>query len=250
MRQLALRQDYPFPLCFRRSVRARRLRLTVKTAGVECVMPLACSEAQARAFIHRHRLWLLAKYREAVEKAPRLTFWQELAAGDEPMLPFQGRDMAFRIIGSPGARCRLYFADNAFHLHLPDRHREVWSALSERSLFSWGRSWLSEQAAQILDQHQRTASLQARRLRIKRMRSRWGSCGMRNDINLNWLLMFVPPSVLEYVVVHELCHTRHRDHSARFWALVAEHLPAYRRERQWLKTHGRSLMLRFGGVSR
>ena len=78
------------------------------------------------------------------------------------------------------------------------------------------------------------------------MKSRWGSCGPRNDINLNWLLAFAPPAVLEYVVVHELCHIRHRDHSARFWALVAQHLPGWAHERQWLKRQGGELLRRFG----
>jgi predicted metal-dependent hydrolase len=79
-------------------------------------------------------------------------------------------------------------------------------------------------------------------LRIKTQKSRWGSCGPNNDINLNWLLMLAPAAALEYVVVHELCHIKHKNHSAAFWQLVAEHLPNYQQQRHWLKQHGARVM--------
>jgi predicted metal-dependent hydrolase len=77
------------------------------------------------------------------------------------------------------------------------------------------------------------------------MKTRWGSCGPRNDININWLLAFAPETVLEYVVVHELCHIRERNHSMAFWSLVAKHLSNYAQERRWLHAHGAGLMHRF-----
>ena len=81
-----------------------------------------------------------------------------------------------------------------------------------------------------------------RSLKIKTQKSRWGSCGPNNDINMNWLLMLAPPEAMEYVVVHELCHIIHKNHSKDFWGLVAEHLPAYQQQRLWLKQQGVSLM--------
>lgn len=241
-------EAYPFPLRLKRSVRAKRVRLTVKTSGVECVMPVNFPESQALAFIHQQREWLVTKYREAVARVPASTFWEELTIGREVTLPFQGRNLPLRVTGSAGTRSRLRFADEVFHLQLPDEHRGRWNALSERTLFVWSRSWLAHRAGELVRQHQGRANLLPRYIRIKRMRTRWGSCGGHNDINLNWLLTLAPPSVLEYVVVHELCHIRHRDHSGRFWALVADHVPDYPRERQWLKNEGRTLMLRFGEV--
>jgi predicted metal-dependent hydrolase len=119
---------------------------------------------------------------------------------------------------------------------------------AERTVFRWAASWLRDEALAAVQRHADRSSLHPRLIRIKRMRTRWGSCGARNDINLNWLLTFVPPEVLEYVVVHELCHIRHRDHSPRFWNLVADHLPGYARERHWLKMQGGGLIAQFGQV--
>ena len=84
-----------------------------------------------------------------------------------------------------------------------------------------------------------------RTLNIKNQKSRWGSCGIHNDIQINALLIIAPPAVLEYVVVHELCHIQICNHSPQFWALVADHLPDYKTPHHWLKQHGNRLMQGF-----
>ena len=77
---------------------------------------------------------------------------------------------------------------------------------------------------------------------IRAQRSRWGSCSSKGNLNFNCLLMLVPAHVLDYVVVHELCHLRELNHSPRFWAEVERILPDYKVSRTWLKEHGDSLI--------
>jgi predicted metal-dependent hydrolase len=78
-------------------------------------------------------------------------------------------------------------------------------------------------------------------VRIRSQKTRWGSCGPDGDISLNWRLMLMPDWVRDYVLVHELMHTRRMDHSPAFWAHVAAAYPEYREARQWLRRHGPSL---------
>lgn len=73
---------------------------------------------------------------------------------------------------------------------------------------------------------------------VRNQRTRWGSCSARGNLNFNCLLMKTPPEVLDYVVVHELCHRKEMNHSPRFWAEVERVLPEYKKARKWLKDNG------------
>lgn len=79
------------------------------------------------------------------------------------------------------------------------------------------------------------------RITIRNQKTRWGSCSSKGNLNFNCLLMLAPKEVLDYVVVHELCHRIEMNHSAAFWNEVARVLPDYKNEVRWLKTEGRML---------
>ncbi|MCM1268886.1 MAG: M48 family metallopeptidase [Bacteroidales bacterium] len=81
------------------------------------------------------------------------------------------------------------------------------------------------------------------RITIRDQKTRWGSCSAKGTLSFNWRLMLAPPAVLDYVVVHELCHLTHMDHSKAFWTLVESVCPDYRIHRKWLKEHGQELTL-------
>lgn len=80
------------------------------------------------------------------------------------------------------------------------------------------------------------------RITIRSQRTRWGSCSGKGNLNFNCLLMLVPAEVRDYVIVHELCHRKELNHSARFWAEVEQVLPDYQIQRRWLKDHGNELI--------
>jgi predicted metal-dependent hydrolase len=79
------------------------------------------------------------------------------------------------------------------------------------------------------------------RVTIRDQRSRWGSCSPKGHIALNFRLMLMPPSVREYVLIHELMHLKQANHSIRFWRLVEAACPGFRDAERWLKAHGASL---------
>ena len=82
------------------------------------------------------------------------------------------------------------------------------------------------------------------RITIRCQQSRWGSCSSKGNLNFNCLLMLSPPEVITYVVVHELAHRKHMDHSPAFWAEVGAVLPDYRESVLWLKANGGKLLSR------
>ncbi len=101
--------------------------------------------------------------------------------------------------------------------------------------------WVDAQARQVLETRQAALSqalrLHPRTLRLSRAKGRWGSMSMRGTLSLNHALLLCPPDIIDYVIVHELCHIAHPNHSASFWALVERHMPDYRIKRAWLKAH-------------
>ena len=82
------------------------------------------------------------------------------------------------------------------------------------------------------------------RITIRNQKTRWGSCSAKGGLNFNCLLMLTPPEVIDYVVVHELCHRKEMNHSKAFWAEVEKVLPNYKAAKKWLKDNGPELMSR------
>ncbi len=107
--------------------------------------------------------------------------------------------------------------------------------------------WFRGQAEDVLQDRVRKFSglmgLECRSLQVRFYKSQWGNCSIKGDIKLNWRLILAPLEVLDYVVVHELSHIRHHNHSRAFWALVAHTMPDYKTQRAWLKTWGGTLRM-------
>lgn len=85
------------------------------------------------------------------------------------------------------------------------------------------------------------------KITIKNLVSRWGSCSTKGNLNFNCLLMLMPDYVIDYIVVHELCHLREMNHSEKFWAEVEKIMPDYQRAELWLKQNGGNLISRMRG---
>jgi hypothetical protein len=99
-----------------------------------------------------------------------------------------------------------------------------------------------ELVAMLVDEEAPRIGVKPTRIQIRDQRSRWGSCSTRGTLSFNWRLVLAPFDVLDYVVVHELCHLREANHSLRFWGLVEERRPAWRAQRSWLHEHGPELL--------
>lgn len=102
--------------------------------------------------------------------------------------------------------------------------------------------WYKEMAFDIIEDrvghYSRVMNLSYSSLKITRMKTRWGSCSSNKKLNFNWLLIMAPLPVIDYVVIHELSHLVHMNHSRHFWSLVESYCPDYKAHTLWLKEHG------------
>lgn len=125
-------------------------------------------------------------------------------------------------------------ADGEYRLTLPDPDSDehvraaIRSTLSVRAL---------ERIRSRVDHFAPLVGVAPGRITIRDQKSRWGSCSAKGNLNFNWKLIMAPSQVLDYVVIHELCHLREFNHSPRFWELVYGQMPEYEAWKKWLKLH-------------
>lgn len=110
----------------------------------------------------------------------------------------------------------------------------TYSREEERSYREKARAILTDKTAY----YGRLIGVTYNRIRVADQKTRWGSCSSRGTISYNWHLILLPENILDYVVVHELCHLLEMNHSPRFWSQVEKILPDYRERRNWLKKKG------------
>jgi predicted metal-dependent hydrolase len=202
----------------RESRRARRLTVRVFHSGrVEVVVPARTSRATVDHFVARHRPWIEKKRAEA----------RRNAIPEEPFPPqtieLAGAGESWRVHAGGGhGRPRVKIAG-------PGLLQLTGDLSNTRAVQQVLRAWLVKHAAEVfapvLAATARTMDLSYRRLAVRRQRTRWGSCSIRGTISLNCCLLFQRPEVLRYLLVHELAHVKHMNHSARFWDLVARYCP-------------------------
>ena len=109
------------------------------------------------------------------------------------------------------------------------------------SIKKWYKKKFREIAIPRVTYFARQHNLMVNQVRIKNQKTMWGSCSSKNNINLNYLLLMAPMGVIDYVIVHELVHTIHRNHSTDFWDSVESIMPEFQEHKRWLKKNGYKL---------
>lgn len=105
-----------------------------------------------------------------------------------------------------------------------------------------GRRAARELVAMLAEEEADALGVEVNRIQIRDQRTRWGSCSPAGNLSFNWRLVLAPLEVLDYVVVHEVCHLREPNHSRRFWRLVESRRPHWRGQKAWLDAHGPELL--------
>ncbi|HLR35929.1 MAG TPA: SprT family zinc-dependent metalloprotease [Tissierellales bacterium] len=102
----------------------------------------------------------------------------------------------------------------------------------------WYREKTLEKIMEKIEYFQPYFNVEPNSIKVKEQKKRWGSCNSNRDLMFNWRCSMAPSNVLDYIVVHEMCHMVHLNHSKNFWALVESIIPDYRKRKEWLKNHG------------
>jgi hypothetical protein len=204
------------------SRRARRLSVRVYPGGrVEVVAPPGASATTIQRFVGVHRQWI---DRRVADLSSATGVAADLRPADIE-LPAIGRRYKVSYRADAQRSLRILAADENLVVSGPVH--------DERAVATALREWLMHAAtpalAEALAFTAQRGDFRYARMQVRRQRTRWGSCSASGTISLNVCVSFLPPAVLRYLLIHELAHTRHMNHSKRFWALVEAHEPEYRR---------------------
>ncbi|MFT4692557.1 MAG: putative metal-dependent hydrolase [Limisphaerales bacterium] len=217
-------EDQLIPLLYVHNSRARHYILRLTAEGVARVtIPWGGSKTQALEFARTKTAWL-ARQLKRTEQRRQIREWR-----NGSKFIYRGEWVKLEVKILDGRQC-VHFADQSFAVA---QTADGLKAIVEKYLRRIADQEIPELVFQAARAHEVTVS----QVQIRNQRSRWGSCSSKGTISLNWRLVQTPDSVRDYLIIHELMHTREMNHSDRYWAHVKAACPAYEKAETWLNKH-------------
>lgn len=234
------RKEIPYEL--RRSAAASERRITITPGHVEVLALTGDNDADIAGFLERKRQWVFNTVREMERITANSHAVPRFMTGSK--IPYRGRKISLNVRRTDGENIAITYR-NGFMIDLPhwvggDADRVVATELK-----LWMRRRVRRDVKEIATAYATRFGLTPKSIRVANMAHGWGSCGPEGNLLINWHLIFAPRQVLEYVVVHELAHLRHRSHDKQFWDYLKTIVPNYDRPRAWLDNHAAELSSAF-----
>ncbi|MDP4709112.1 MAG: M48 family metallopeptidase [Rickettsiaceae bacterium] len=202
----------------RYSNKAKRTFITIKNKIVELVLPNN-NIKQAYAFLLAHEHWIRKK----------LSIEPHKIIIKPNIIPYFGKEYAVKFVDSPSSKVEIYDDIIQVYSHVANK---------EKMLVQFLKNILLIEITKTANSLAQAESLQFSNIKISSNKSSWGRCSSHGILSFNWRLVFVPPDVLDYVIVHEMCHLLEMNHSQKFWSLVSNLCPDYKIHKVWLRKNG------------
>ena len=217
----------------RRSVRRKKtVAVTVDPAGsVLVVAPEGFAIGRLDAIVTRKAGWITRRIRRVREHAP-LPSPREFVSGESVL--YLGRHYRLKVDSTARGGAKL----RGGWLYVPAGANGQQTARVRAALVSWFRRHAAERLPERVEEWRSKVGVSMPRVIIANQQKRWGSCDQRGAIRLNWRIVQAPMRLIDYVVVHELVHLRHRGHGRDYWQAVGRVMPDYERRREELRWRG------------
>lgn len=216
--------------------RSRRKSLAISIANAEVVVraPLNLDMQTIHRFVNKKRHWIASKLQQQQQ---RLTEVPARQYQQDEAWPYLGE--MYRLDLQPASRCCIKREADTLRVATPRCEPEYLSKKIEQ--------WYKQEAQALfehkVEQLSGTTGIDYHSVKVRKTKSRWGHCTRDGVLQFNWLLLQAPERVVDYVVVHELCHRVHFNHSAAYWSLVASLYTGVAEAKHWLKENGHTLVV-------
>jgi len=219
-----------------RSIR-RTAALHIVGSDLQVRVPEDLGDERVAAILKQKRPWIRTKVAELKRVPPHRS--KELVSGES--FPYLGRHYRLKI--QEGHQVGVCLSGGYLKATIrPTEQGEQREARIQQYLQNWYRSRALERLQEKTDRYAQQIGVTPAGVSVRTFKSRWGSCDRKGQVVFNWNIIKAPHVIANYVVVHELCHLIHPNHSKDFWSLVSRHDPNHAEHRQWLKQRGEALL--------
>lgn len=227
----------------RKSARAKRIVISINQERVRVSIPRGVNVREARRFVQEKQQWIIDLWQALQAKKQACgRFIRVYADGDK--LACGGQNIILHLVDGERKRAAWREDHGRLLVYLPENLNPAEATeIVRKAVAAWYRVEARRVFAARLDAFAARMDLNYRELYVKEQKTKWGSCSAQGNINLNWRLVMAPDQVINYVVVHELAHRKHLNHSSAFWQCVEAYIPDYRQWRKWLRENGSSLVI-------
>ena len=212
------------------------------TTGVSVVVPDNIDQERIDSVLRRKAAWILRRLAEFREIKP-LSTHHEFISGEK--FPYLGRQYRLKVTAEDNkSDVSLTFQNGRFTATVPRSSSPSWRQEHLRqALRDWYVSHGHSKVQQRMELFAPRLGITPSNVVVKDQLSRWGSFTKNGIININWKILMAPMRIVDYVIVHELGHMIHADHSSDFWNVVSSVMPDYDERKEWLRVHGATLQL-------
>ena len=217
-----------------RTKRRKTASIKVIDGAVQAIVPDQLSDGRIEALIQKRTSWIRKKLLEQsqiVTPKPK-----EYVSGES--FTYLGRN--YRLKVSRGTDREVKLKGGYLEVGLPNRFKDddIRSALIE-----WYEQHALDRLTEKTNRYAGIMGVSPNSISVRDYKARWGSCSSKGEISYNWRIIIAPHHIVDYVVVHELCHLKHPNHSPAYWKSVKQEVSDYEVCRHWLKDHGSSLVI-------
>ena len=210
-----------------------------KNGEVKVHAPICISEKQVCGVVQKKADWIVKKINEVTERNSN-SVCRQFVNGEKFL--YLGKEYTLEIVEKDLGDAEVLMQEDTMAVYISQALlEESRKQAIKEALIKWYRQRFAEFAKERIEKYSLQLKVAPRKVVIKNQKTRWGSCSKKGNINLNWRLIMAPLHVIDYVVVHELCHLKVMNHSKDFWNLVEFILPDYCEGRKWLKVNGNRL---------
>jgi len=205
--------------------------------GLLVSAPKHMNEEDIETILYRKSKWIIDKLDRMTEIA-KYNSQKEFLSGEKFLLRGKKYRLTVKRIDKETLPS-LSFEKSKFHIELPEEISESDYCMIIKPLFiEFYKQKAEKTINKRVKKYIKYFKEKPKNVKIKELKNKWGSCSAKNRISYNWRIIMAKTSIVDYIVVHELCHMTHKNHSRKFWKDVEKILPTYKESKEWLRING------------